>query len=394
MKKLVLIGGGHSHAIALRLLGLYPLSDVCLTLITDVLDTPYSGMLPGHIAGFYTFKECHINLLSLARFARVELIVDRAIALDLQKKLILCPEHPPIAFDWLSIDIGSTPAIPSGAEYAIPAKPVPQFLAYWNQFLDSLQSDRKRDCPLRLGMVGGGAGGVELALTMQARLLQIFRAKGWSPAQVEIHLFHRQLDLMTGYPASVGHRFRQLLIRRGIHLHLGETVRAISLPETELSRENKVNSPAKLLHCVSGLTVSCDHIFWVTHATAPDWLKASGLATDDRGFILVNDTLQSVSHPDIFATGDIATTIDRPRPKAGVFAVRQGKPLFESLRAIASGQAPQPFYPQKRYLALIGMGEAQAVAAWGRYSIGPLSLLWYWKDRIDRRFMEQFAKLS
>jgi len=394
MKNLVLIGGGHSHAITLRLLGLHPLSCVCLTLITDVVAAPYSGMLPGHIAGFYTFDECHINLADLAQFAQAHLIVDQVIGLDLPKKQVLCKNHSPIAFDWLSINIGSKPdqtTIFSGSEYVIPAKPVPQFLACWNQFVDSLQSAQRVFCdrPFRLGIIGGGAGGVELALTMQAKLHQLFSARGLSPSHIEIHLFHRQLNLLTGSPTSIGLCFRQLLIRRGINLHLGETVQEITL-----FSHHDSNLLEKLIRCESGLTAICNLIFLVTNASAPPWLRESGLNTDERGFILVDNTLQSVSHPGIFATGDIAEIVNYSRPKAGVFAVRQGKPLFENLRLIASGKTPRPFYPQKFYLALIGTGKLQAVAAWGIYCIGPSSLLWYWKNWIDRQFMKQFAKLE
>jgi selenide, water dikinase len=396
MKNLVLIGGGHSHAIALRLFGLHPLPNVELTLITDVLDTPYSGMLPGYIGGFYQFSECHIQLRHLAQFARAKLVLDQAIGLDLPNQQVICRSQPPISFDWLSIDIGSTPAmaaIPGAAAYTIPAKPVPQFLAAWERLVASVQAQPASfgDRPLRLAIVGGGAGGVELALTMQTRLCKLFAAGGLSPDLVELHLFHRQLNLMTGFPPGVGQYFEQLLTQRGIHLHLGETVQQIAVTPESDSIANPDDRPLeKTICCESGDRTICDYIFWVTQATAPTWLKASGLATDDRGFILVADTLQSISHPEIFATGDIATMRHHPRPKAGVFAVRQGKPLVANLRAIAAARSPRPFYPQQHHLALIGTGEARAVAAWGKYWFGPSAWLWRWKDWIDRRFMAQF----
>ncbi len=395
MKNLVLIGGGHSHAIALRLFGLHPLPDVELTLITDVLETPYSGMLPGYIGGFYQFSECHIQLPHLAQFARAKLVLDRAIGLDLPNQQVICRSHPPISFDWLSIDIGSTPAIadiPGAAAYAIPAKPVPQFLAVWDRLVASVQAQPASfgDRSLRLAIVGGGAGGVELALTMQTRLCQLFVAGGLSPDLVELHLVHRHPNLMTGYPSGVGQYFERLLTQRGIHLHLGETIQQITvIPTSESTADPDARPLEKTICCDSG-EIACDYIFWVTQATAPNWIKASGLATDDRGFILVADTLQSISHPQIFATGDIATSRDQPRPKAGVFAVRQAKPLVANLRAIVSDRSLRPFYPQKHYLALIGTGEARAVAAWGRYWFGPSAWLWRWKDWIDRQFMGQF----
>ncbi|CAN1210511.1 FAD-dependent oxidoreductase [Tumidithrix helvetica PCC 7403] len=398
MKELVLMGGGHSHAIALRLLGMLPLSGVRLTLITDVLHAPYSGMLPGHISGFYDFETCHINLLDLAKFAKANLILDRAVGLDLSNQRVLCERNSPVTFDWLSIDIGSTPAtmaIPGAAAYTIPAKPVPLFLAQWEKFLAALQSDRAipPDRPLRVGIVGGGAGGVELSLAIATRLETIFQAKGLSAAQVEMHLFHRQPTLMAGYSARIGDRLCQLLTQRGIHLHLQESVSAV-IPESEYPCDPNTWDLPKILLCQSGLTVICDRIFWVTHATAPQWIQQTGLATDEQGFILIDNTLRSVSHPEIFATGDIANMIKNPRPKAGVFAVRQGKPLFDNLRRVSLGRLPVPFYPQKRHLALIGTGKGEAVAVWGNFCVGPSTALWHWKDWLDRQFMEQFIGLG
>ncbi|MBE9040189.1 bifunctional NADH dehydrogenase FAD-containing subunit/selenide, water dikinase SelD, partial [Oscillatoriales cyanobacterium LEGE 11467] len=170
-RDLVLLGGGHSHAIALKLWGIDPLPGVRPILITETSHTPYSGMLPGYVAGFYDFDECHIDLRPLAGFAGAHLILDRVIGLDLKTNRVLCANHPPISFDVLSINIGSTPAtiaVPGAMEHAIPAKPVPQFLDRWHELVDLV--GRSPQKTLNLGIVGGGAGGVELALTMYARL--------------------------------------------------------------------------------------------------------------------------------------------------------------------------------------------------------------------------------
>ncbi len=372
MKTLVFIGGGHSHAIALRLLGLQPLSDVRLILISDVTHAPYSGMLPGHLAGFYSFAECHIDLRSLAAFAHAEFILDVAIGLDLQTNQVLCRQHEPIDFDWLSIDIGSTPAItdiPGVQEYAITAKPVPQFLAAWQQFVQQEFTQ-----PISLGIVGGGAGGVELALTLQVQLQRL------CSGGVTVHLFHRQSELMNSYANVVKHQFKELLIDRGIKLHLNEAVVAVE----------SNGSLLKLVRCRSGLSIPCDRVIWVTQAAAPVWIRQSGLSTDEQGFILIKDTLQALIHPHIFATGDIATMSSNPRPKAGVFAVRQGHPLFVNLHRISMGQSLQSFLPQQRYLSLIGLGNQQAIATWDNLCTIPSWLLWWWKNRIDRRFMSLF----
>ena len=409
MKDLVLIGGGHSHAIVLKMFGMKPLPGVRLTLISDVVQAPYSGMLPGHVAGFYDYDECHIDLRSLAEFAGCQILVDRAIAIDFNKNSVICQTLPPVNFDLLSVDIGSTPAtlsVPGAAEYAIPAKPVPEFLASWNQLISARQNHPQK--PLRIAIVGGGAGGVELALNMQSRLAKeegfgseqcrgFSGFNGWilketgkfkQEEALEIHLFHRGAQLMSGHNQRVRRRLQKILISRGIQLHLNEKVCAVKKIERETNSQLAITDYQ--ISCKSGLKVECDRIFWVTQASAANWIRESGLAADSNGFMQVNDCLQSVSHPNVFGAGDIAAMVNYPRPKAGVFAVRQGKPLFENLQQFLLAKPLKPFAPQEQYLALIGTGNKRAIASRGSF-MWESALLWYWKDWIDRQFMQKFS---
>jgi len=414
VKHLVLIGGGHSHAIVLKMFGINPLPGVRLTLISDVLHAPYSGMLPGHVAGFYDYDECHIDLRSLAEFAGCQILVDRAIAIDLNKNLVICQTCPPINFDVLSVDIGSTPAtlsVPGAAEYAIAAKPVPEFLSSWNQLISERQNSLQK--LLRIAIVGGGAGGVELALNMQSRLGKeegfgnrlcngfngwILRyserrkrekGRGKKEEELEIHLFHSGAELMQGHNQRVRRRLQEILISRGIQLHLKEKVCAVKKIERETNPQFPTNYQ---ISCKSGLKLECDRIFWVTQASAANWIRESGLAADSNGFMQVNDCLQSVSHPNVFGAGDIAAMVNYPRPKAGVFAVRQGKPLFENLQQFLLEKPLKPFAPQEQYLGLIGTGNKRAIASRGNF-MWESRLLWYWKDWIDRQFMQKFSNL-
>ncbi|MCW6036856.1 FAD-dependent oxidoreductase [Spirulina subsalsa FACHB-351] len=381
MKQLLLIGGGHSHVIFLKQWTKKPLRDLQVILISNVVYTPYSGMLPGHVAGFYSYDETHIDLPRLCEWAGVEFRLGEAVGLDLaQKEVLIKPVDAPkiapdwepetIAFDLLSLDIGSTPAendVQGAAQYGVPIKPVPKFLAQWEGILDQIRGDRGRDW--QLAIVGGGAGGVELAFNLQARV------KAAGAGCCGFHLIHRGERLMGGHHPWVSQRVTQLLEARGVQLYLGERVGEVTGDE---------------LRCDSGLRIPYDFVFWVTQASAPSWLGAGGLATDGAGFLLVGDTLQSVSHPFVFGAGDIATMVNHPRPKAGVLAVRQGRPLFENVGRWVGERPLRPFCPQRRYLALLGTGDCCAIASWG-----PLGwhhpLLWRWKDYIDRQFMAQFV---
>ncbi|NJM18523.1 MAG: selenide, water dikinase SelD [Richelia sp. RM2_1_2] len=379
-KDLVLVGGGHSHVVALKIFAMNALPGVRITLISDYSHTPYSGMLPGHIAGFYTHDECHIDLRKLANFAQAQLYIDSVIGIDLQKNQLICANRPHVSFDLLSIDIGSTPAtisVPGATEYAIPAKPVGKLLENWYELAEEIQHNPQKS--VNIGIVGGGAGGVELALSMWGNL------RRYHPTNLQIHLFSRNnRNLLSDHHGCVGNWLRRLLIQRDVKLHLGETVCQVAPPE-DIERFNVV--------CESGLEVECNYIFWVTQASAPQWLAATGITTDERGFILVNDNLQSVSHPQVFAAGDIATMKNHPRPKAGVFAVHQGKPLFENLRRSLLGKALKNYQPQQDYLSLIGTGDGMAIATRGWLTLPPHKLLWLWKDYIDRQFMKRFSDL-
>ncbi len=381
VKDLVLVGGGHTHAIVLRKFGMNPLPGVRLTLITNLVDTPYSGMLPCHIAGLYDFDTAHIDLRPLSRFAGCQLVMDSAIGLDLARQQVICAHHPPRRYDVLSIDVGSTPttiAVPGAAEWAIPAKPVPQLLIAWQDFLASLQQSPPG--PITIGIVGGGVGGVELALNMQIRLWHLLDQLGRSRDDLTVHLFHRGQEIANGRNASTRRLLHRRFRDRGVQLHLSTSVIGVEPTDTDQRR----------IQCDSGLQVTCDRVFWVTHASAPSWLAASGLATDEAGFLLVEDTLQSTSHPHVFAAGDVATMRHHPRPKAGVFAVRQGPPLFHNLQAYLRGKPLRDFHPQKHYLNIIDTGEGSAIASRNIFTVESRWMRW-WKDRIDRKFMGLFT---
>src|SRR5690349_18832372 len=180
MKDLVLIGGGHAHVHVLKSFGMRPAPGVRVTLIARDTETPYSGMLPGYIAGHYTFDECHIDLNRLARFAGARLIHDEAVGLERDERFVLCRSRPPVRYDLLSIDIGSTPRagdVPGAAENATPVKPIDRFAARWARVADHVRQAAR---PLRIAVVGAGAGGVELVLAVEHRLRTLLAEEGRS----------------------------------------------------------------------------------------------------------------------------------------------------------------------------------------------------------------------
>jgi len=374
IKDLVLIGGGHSHISVLKSFGMRPIPGVRLTLISRDTNTPYSGMLPGLIAGHYTFEDAHIDLAPLTRFADARFICDTVIGLDLDSQAVLLKNRPPISYDLLSINSGSTPStdIVKGAdEFVIPVKPISEFLVHWHNLRERLAA---RTGPTTISVVGGGAGSVELILSAQHALTDSGKT---AEHPIQFELLTADDDILTTHLPAVARRFRRILRDRGIRIHSGARITEVrdGLLIDNNNREYR-----------SG------EILWVTHAGAPKWLADAGLAVDEQGFLLIDDQLRSTSHPAIFGAGDVATMKNYPRPKAGVFAVRQGRPLVRNLRATLLRRSLQRYRPQCRFLSLISTGDHYAVASRNMWSAEG-AWVWRWKDWIDRRFMRRFQEL-
>jgi selenide, water dikinase len=375
-KDLVLVGGGHSHVAVLRRFGMRPLPGLRLTLITRDIHTPYSGMLPGYIAGHYGFDECHIDLGPLARFAGARLYHGEVEGLDPETRVLQVRGRPPVYFDLLSINTGSRPGtvdVPGAAEFALPVKPIDAFLRGWERLIERVTTSSGR---FRIAVVGGGAGGVELALATQYRLQKLLAERGDDPERLEYLLLTQGPEVLPTHSAGVRRRFVRVLGERNVRLLTDHRV-------TEV-REGAVVAEGNA-------EVAADAVLWVTSASAPTWPAQSGLAVNDSGFIRVDANLQSLSHPGIFAAGDVAALPD-PRPKSGVFAVRQGPVLTDNLRRAATGRDLRPYRPQRNFLGLISTGDRYAVASRGEWSMEG-AWLWRMKDWIDRRFMIRFNEL-
>jgi len=363
-RDLVLIGGGHSHALVLRKWAMKPLPGVRVTLINPDPTAPYSGMLPGHVAGHYARADLEIDLVRLARFAGARLVLGAALGLDPEARLVHVGGRPPVAYDVASINVGITtamPALPGFAEHAVPAKPLGTFAAAWAAYLGGAGE-------ASVAMIGGGVAGAELAMAMAHALRAAGRA-------ATVHLVERDRVLAT-LPAPAARRLRAALAACGVILHEQTGVAAVD---------------AGGLSLTGGGRIAAGFITGAAGALPPAWLGDTGLALHE-GFVRVDARLRT-SAPGVFAAGDCAHLDHAPRPKAGVYAVREAPVLFENLRATLAGTGGLRRYrPQRDFLKLITLGRRGALASrFGLTLAGPA--IWRWKDRIDRRFMDRFHDL-
>ncbi len=358
---LVMVGGGHAQVQALKAFGMKPETGVRLTLITDVLNTPYSGMLPGHIEGIWSDQDMYINLVKLARFAGARLIHQSVKFINTDTKTIYLNNKIKLKYDVLSINCGAAPdlnSIPGAELYAVAVKPI-------SLFLNKLPPARAISGPVCI--IGAGAAGAELALAFRKRY----------GASADIHLIGRSERVLPTRSRRTSLLLTRALKQNNITLHLGKAVTQIT---------------ANDIHFFDETTLAYNHIFLVTSARPADWLNGLTVTKDRDGYIQVSNSLQSVSNKYIFAAGDIASIASYPREKAGVFAVRAGRVLCHNLRAFIRGEELRTWQPQRQYLALIGLGNGRALASWGTFSSAG-HIWWKLKAFIDRRFMKKFSAL-
>lgn len=357
---IVLIGGGHTHALVLRKWGMDPLPGARLTLINPGPTAPYSGMLPGYVAGHYDRADLDIDLVKLARFAGARLVLGAADGIDLMHRQVRVPGRPPIAFDICSIDIGITsdmPRLPGFDDFAVPAKPLGPFAARWGAFLD-------QPGPADVAIIGAGVAGAELAMAMAHALTQ--RGRTGTVSLID------SADALSATGPIAQARIRENLDRLGVVLFENAPIEAVHADHIALQ---------------DGRTIASLFTTGTAGARPYDWIADTGLTLTD-GFVSVGATLQA-SDPSVFAVGDCAHLTHDPRPKAGVYAVRQAPVLFDNLRALATEHDLGTYHPQRDYLKLISLGSKSAVAErFGRTFSGPL--MWRWKDHIDQKFMTQF----
>lgn len=367
-KRLVLLGGGHAHVQVLHALAREPMAGADVLLITPFARQMYSGMVPGLVAGHYTADQCAIPLTPLAAAAGVPLVEGMAVALDVAARVVHLADGRTAEYDVLSLDTGAImdrDRIRGARDNALFVRPIEHFV----RLLDGLV-ELARQRVVDVVVVGGGAAGVELALALQYRLAGADGAEE-----------RARVALVTGGPAPL-QDYPPAVMRHAAAV--------LAARRVTVFRDTCAELQPGVLVLGSGARLACDAPVLATGAEPPPWLAGSGLQLDVRGFVCTGPTLQSCSHPEVFAAGDVASRVDAPHPRSGVYAVRAGPPLLQNLRRHVAGGVLQPHQPQRRTLNLISCGERRAIMAWGDWAAQG-RWAWWWKDRIDRQFVARYT---
>ena len=358
---LVLIGGGHSHLSVLMKLAKRPINGNRITLITNEIDTPYSGMIPGYIEGIYSWRDSHIDLYRLCLKLNVRFIHAEVERVSAYEKEIYFKDRPKIKFDVLSINTGiqsNNREIKGAAKYCLPVKPISKLT---NNFLNKITNFKS------IAFIGGGAGSVELALAIKKRFLNINQ-------DIKITIITGKRGLLSTFPQKT-------------KLTSLKTLEKFKIDIIEYKRVLEVKPKQIILSDKSMLKI--DKAILSTNSMTPKWLAKSDILLTKDNYILVNKSFQT-NYKYVFASGDVIDFNNQNLKKAGVFAVRSGKPLAINIRKFILGKKLVEYKFNKNYLALIGTSKRSAIAT--KYNLTFNSrFFFYLKKYIDQNFIKKFS---
>lgn len=372
-QRVVLVGAGHAHAQVLLAWRDAPLPDVELVVVSPYALAPYSGMVPGWLAGTYRFDEIVIDFPGLCRRAGARWVPAALCSLDPEQQTLQLSNGDSLKYDWLSLNLGATLTPPkiadtvasmgeSSAPQILPMRPLSHLHGTYDKLLEAWRQDEKHQT-FRVTAVGGGAAGVESLLAVLQRLRRLRPER-----RVEGALLTQSRELLPGYPRATQRMALRALRNAAVSVQSGTSWDDALEPRSDL-------------------------VLWATGAQAHAWqrepARRGALAVSPDGFVSVDQHLRSLSHRNIFAVGDCAHWV-RPLPKAGVYAVRMGPVLLRNLQASLTGTKLTTYTPQRKFLSLLSTADGRAIASRGRLS---LSGRWAWhlKDHIDRGFVRRFV---
>ena len=361
---LVLIGGGHSHIMLMMELLKKPIQGNRITLISNEIDTPYSGMIPGFIEGIYSWRETHIDLYKLCFKLDIRFIHSEVLEISANNKEIILKNRPKIKFDVLSINIGiqsNYKTIKGALKYCIPVKPISKLS---KNFLSEIKKNNN------IAFIGGGSASVELALGLQKRFKN-------TKSNLKISIVTGKNGLLSSFPIKTRKIAKQTL--QNSQINVIEKVEV-----TEVQKDKLILSDKTIL--------KIDKSILSTNAMAPEWIEKSDIILNSNNFIIVNDKFQT-NYNYVFAAGDIVDFNNQNLSKSGVFAVKSGKPLAKSIRGFIQKKVAIPYKFNKNYLSIIGLSNGLAIAT--KYNFTFTSRFSFLlKKLIDQQFVKKFNNLN
>jgi NADH dehydrogenase FAD-containing subunit len=366
--RLLLVGGGHAHMMALAAIHEFVVKGYDVTVIGPSDYHYYSGMGPGMLGGFYAPEDVRFATRHVVEKQGGRFILGRAVKVDPGKKIVYMDSGEGVPYDVVSFNAGSQiprPDIEGETKNIYTSKPIEKLLEARDHIRAGLAEK-----PLRIGVIGGGPSSVEIAGN-------VWRLCKNQQNIAEITVFAGSV-LMSNFSDGIRNRARRSLLERGIEILEGTRVTGIKDSSVILD---------------TGKSFPFDFIFLGLGVRPNPIFKNSGLPVGPDDGLLVNRYLQCTEHEDIFGGGDCIYFRDQPLNKVGVYAVRENPVLVSNLMAQVEGRALQAFDPGGDYLLIFNMGDGTGILKkkWITFGGRPAFII---KNYIDCKFMKKFQAVE
>lgn len=368
--KIILVGAGHAHLfVAAEAEAL--VSQGARVVLIEPDEFWYSGLATGMLGGMYEAAEDRLDPRTLIEAHGGEFVRERVESVDTDARRVRLADGTELAYDLLSINVGSqVPAAFSETTDDPDVWRVKPISNLW-KLREHLEAKLEAGEAPRVSVVGGGSTGVEVAANLLA-----LAASHRIPMPVT--LITSSDRLVPQVPPRASRTLHQRLSRRGL------TIRT----HTRIVRREE-----QTLIAEDGNRIEAETVVLATGLEAHPLVYRTGLPIRCRDGLRVNAKLHSIADTRVFATGDCAALEGYDLPKLGVFGVRQAAYLHANLVASIAERPLGEYKPQKRYLAILNLGDGTALATWGSFWWNGRASMWL-KDRIDRRFLDGYRRQS
>ncbi|MHB8956056.1 MAG: NAD(P)/FAD-dependent oxidoreductase [Pirellulaceae bacterium] len=367
----ILVGAGHVHLyVAAHAETLVERG--AQVVLVDPDEFWYSGLATGMLGGMYEAAEDRVDPRALIEAHGGEFIQDRVESVDPDARRLRLAGGGELAYDYLSINVGSrvNVGVISGATDDPSVWSVKPISNLWKLRADLESRFRAGETP-RVAVVGGGPTGFEVAGNLMALARRY-------DAAIQVTLATHSDQLIERAPAGAAGSLRRNLMRRG--LTICTNIRIVRREGASLVADD-------------GRRIDADIVVLALGLEANPLVHNMGLPSHCTNGLRINAKLHSIADQRVFAGGDCADMEGFDLPKLGVFGVRQAAYIHANLVASLEGHVLAQYQPQKRYLAILNLGDGTALSTWGPFWWIGRSSMWL-KDFIDRRFLKRYRRHS
>jgi len=371
-RRVLFVGAGRAQLYALARIGDYLELGTEVTVVSPEPDLLCAGMSPKLVSGQAEPAEIAIPARRIVESHGGRFVSDKVTSIDPDSHVVHTRTGEEIPYDIASFATGSQVAprgIEGAREHSIPVSPLTNLARLHEEVSERLRAGEKT----RVYVIGGGVSGVEVTCHLLA-LARGFEA----PNLLRLAIAEAKSHILHTFPRRFGRFLYQYLIDSGVRISNSAQVAEIAADSVRATKGKAQETDLTVL------------------ATGPGFggmYRRAGFAADVTGALVVNSSLESVSHPGVFAAGDCARLRGHKLVKLGVYAAREGPVLHRNLLARLRRSALESYHPQRTVTVIVNLGDGRGALAKGRFVLrGRLALAL--KELIDRRFVALYRSAA